>query len=246
MILGIKKRYWIIAAIELFLGLFFYKFVYAYQFTGILLCCLAALTMVFGVLNLVKRAIFRTILIVLLVVAAFMAVVTGTNIHSASKGSPDPEADYVIVLGAGVNGTEPSASLRERIAAAQSYAEAYPNAILILSGSQGPNEDISEGLCMYNKLTEAGIDPNRLYIEDQADDTEQNIQFSLELIAEVFGETPDTVCIISSEYHLLRAGLHGEELGITPVLYPARTANRLYYCNMFLREIVAIWEYKFL
>ena len=241
--LGIRKRYWIVAGVEFGLGLFFYYLVYAYQFTGLLLMGLAALTMVFGVLNLVKRTIFRMILIVLLIVGSVLAVITGINIHKSSKGSPDPRADYAIVLGAGVNGTEPSASLRERIQAAKTYAETYPEAILILSGSQGPNEGISEAQCMYNKLTEAGISPSRLYIEDQADDTEQNIQFSLDLIEKELGETPDTVCIISSEYHLLRAGMHGEALGLTPLLYPARTENRLYFCNMFLREIVAVWEF---
>ncbi len=241
--LGIRKRYWIIAGTEFVLGLFFYYLVYAYQFTGLLLMGLAALTMVFGVLNLVKRTIFRTILIALLVVGSVMAVITGSQILKSSKGSPDPRADYAVVLGAGVNGTEPSASLRERIQAAKTYAETYPEAILILSGSQGPNEGISEAQCMYDKLTEAGISPSRLYIEDRAEDTEQNIRFSLELIEREFGEVPDSVCIISSEYHLLRAGKHGEALGITPLLYPARTENRLYFCNMFLREIVAIWEF---
>ncbi len=241
--LGIRKRYWIIAGVEFALGLFFYYLVYAYQFTGLLLMGLAALTMVFGVLNLVKRTIFRTILIALLIVGSVLAVITGINIHKISKGSPDPQADYAIVLGAGVNGTEPSASLRERIQAAKTYAETYPKAILILSGSQGPNEGISEAQCMYDKLTEAGISPSRLYIEDQAEDTEQNIRLSLDLIDREFGEVPDSVCIISSEYHLLRAGKHGEALGITPLLYPARTENRLYFCNMFLREIIAVWEF---
>jgi len=241
--LGIRKRYWIIAGAQFALGLFFYYLVYAYQFTGQLLMCLAVVTMAFGVLNLVKRAIFRTIFIVLLIAGAILAIITGTHIHKSSRGSPDPQADYAIVLGAGVNGTEPSASLRERIQAAKTYAETYPDAILILSGSQGPNEGISEAQCMYDKLTEAGISPSRLYIEDQADDTEQNIQFSLDLIQQEFRKAPDTVCIISSEYHLLRAGMHGEALGITPLLYPARTENRLYFCNMFLREIVAVWEF---
>lgn len=244
--LGIKKRYWIVAAAQLGLGLFFYYLVYAYQFTGLLLCGLAVVTMIFGVLNLVKRVIFRTIFLALLIVASILAVITGVDIHKSSKGSPDPKADYAIVLGAGVNGTEPSASLRERIHAAKTYAEAYPDAILILSGSQGPNEGISEAQCMYNKLKEAGISPSRLYIEDQAEDTEQNIQYSLNLIEKEFGSAPESVCIISSEYHLLRAGMYGETLGITPLLYPARTENRIYFCNMFLREIAAVWEFKFL
>ncbi len=240
---GIHKRYWIIAGVEFGLGLFFYFLVYAYQFTGLIFFGLAALTMVFGVLSLAKRPIYRRILIVLLIAGTILALITGIGIHRSSKGSADPRADYAIVLGAGVNGTKPSASLRERIKAAKAYADTYPDAILILSGSQGPNEAISEAKCMYELLIESGLSPSRLYMEDQADDTEQNIRFSLDLIEKEFGELPDTVCIISSEYHLLRAGKYGKAQGITPLVYPARTENRLYYCNMFLREIVAIWEF---
>lgn len=242
--LGIRKRYWIIAGSALGLGLFFYFFVFAYQFTGLLLCGFAVLTMAFGALNLVKRTIYRTIFIAVLTIAAVLSVITGISIIRSSNGSPDPRADYVIVLGAGVNGTKPSASLRERIVAAKIYAETYPEAILILSGSQGPNESMSEAQCMYDNLVLAGVSPSRLYIEDQADDTEQNILFSLDLIEQEFGHRPETVCIISSEYHLLRAGMYGEAAGVTPLLYPARTENRLYFCNMFLREIAAVWEFK--
>ena len=241
--LGIRKRYWIIAGVEFLLGLFFYFLVYAYQFTGMIFFGLSVLTMVFGLLTLAKRPIYRNILIGLLAAGSVLALITGIGIHRSSKGSPDPRSDYAIVLGAGVNGTKPSASLRERIRAAKAYAEAYPDAVLILSGSQGPNEDISEAQCMYDQLIATGLSPSRLYMEDQADDTEQNIRFSLDLIEKEFGESPDTVCIISSEYHLLRAGKYGKEQGITPLVYPARTENRLYYCNMFLREIIAIWEF---
>lgn len=240
---GIRKGYWVTAATFFVLGLFFYFLVYAYQFTGMCFWGLALLTMAAGLVSRAKKIIFPIIFIGIMVIGLILAVSTGEDILKNCKGSPDPKADYAIVLGAGVNGTEPSASLRERIKAAKTYAEAYPEAILILSGSQGPNEGISEAQCMYDKLTEAGISPSRLYIEDQADDTEQNIQFSFDLIQREFGQTPETVCIISSEYHLLRAGMHGQELGITSVLYPARTENRLYFCNMFLREIVAIWEF---
>jgi uncharacterized SAM-binding protein YcdF (DUF218 family) len=239
---GIRKRYWIVALVQLGLGLIFYFFIYGYRFTGLLLCGLALITLAFGVLNLVKRTIFRTIFLCVLIGVFALAVCTGIAIHKSSKGSPNPRADYAIVLGAGVDGTEPSPSLRERITAAAEYAEAHPHAILILSGSQGENEEISEARCMYNKLSEAGISPSRLYIEETAEDTEQNISHSLALIQEQFGKAPETVCIISSEYHLLRAGKYAEAQGITPLLYPSHTQNPLYYCNMFLREILAIWE----
>lgn len=240
--LGIRKRYWIIALAQFGAGLFFYFFVYAYQFTGILLCGLAAITMAFGLLNLVKRTIFRTIFICVLAVGLLFAVITGIQIGSTCSGSDDPEAEFVIVLGAGVNGTQPSASLSERLYAAKAYAQKYPNAILILSGGQGNNEDISEAKCMYDWLVKRGVPASRLRMEDQATSTVENIEHSMVLIEEEFGTRPETVCIISSEYHLLRASKIAESLDVDALLYPAETQNKFYFCNMFLREIFGIWH----
>lgn len=241
--LGIRKRYWIVALGQLAAGLICYYFIYGYSFTGLLLCGLSVITMAFGVLNLVKRAIFRTIFICALIVGTLLAAITAGQIHSCSKGSEDPEAAYAIVLGAGVDGTEPSIALRERAMAAKEYAKRYPEAILVLTGCQGEGEEISEARCMYELLKEEGIPTSRMLLEEQATNTEENIAFSLEVIREATGETDIySVCIISSEYHLLRAQKYARRF-VTPRLYPAKTENRLYYCNMLLREIVGIWKF---
>ena len=240
--LGIRKRYWIIALAQFGAGLFFYFFVYAYQFTGILLCGLALVTLAFGALNLVKRTIFRTVFICALAAALVFAVITGIQIGTTVSGSEDPEAEFVIVLGAGVNGTQPSASLSERLHAAKAYAEEYPDAILILSGGQGNNEDITEAQCMYDWLVKHGVPADRLRMEDQATSTVENIEFSMELIEKEFGRKAKSVCVISSEYHLLRASKIAESIGVDVLLYPAETQNKFYFCNMFLREIFGIWH----
>ena len=243
--LGIKKRYWIISAILLVVGLIYYKFIYGYSFTGLLLCGGSVLTMVFGALNLVKRVIFKILFYSALVVGLVMAIFTGKEILTSSQGSEDPKADFVIVLGAGVDGTEPSISLQERILAAKNYALKYPDSVLILTGCQGEYEDISEAQCMYDRLVAEGLSPQRLILEEQAQNTEENIAFSLELIREAYGEeATESVCIISSEYHLYRAGLYASTHGIEAKLYPAETENRLYYLNMFLREICGIWKFR--
>ena len=74
-------------------------------------------------------------------------------------------ADAVIVLGAGVNGTEPSLSLRTRLDAALDYLERWPEIPVILTGGQGYGEEITEAACMYAYLTEHGADPQRLILE---------------------------------------------------------------------------------
>ncbi len=240
--LGIRKRYWIVALAQFGAGLFFYFFVYAYQFTGILLCALSVVTIAFGALNLVKRTIFRTIFLCAVTLGFVMAVITGVQIGTTASGSEDPEADFVIVLGAGVNGTQPSASLSERLRAAKIYAEEYPDSILILSGGQGNNEDITEAKCMYDWLIAHGVSATQLRMEDQATSTVENIEFSMALIEEEFGKRPESVCIISSEYHLLRASKIAESVNVDALLYPAETQNKFYFCNMFLREIFGIWH----
>ena len=235
-----KKKYWISALILFGAGILTYLYVYAYQFTGIMLCVLGAVRLAFGILNTCKRKVFYMAFCIALAVLTVAMIVTSIGIVKHMDGEKTHEGKYVIVLGAGVNGEKPSASLLERLQAAKNYAEEYPDAILILSGAQGEREEISEAQCMYNWLVENGVSASRLRLEERATTTEENIRYSLELIEDEI----TTVSIISSEYHLLRAELIAEDLGITMQGYAAETANKLYFCNMFLREIFAIWKMK--
>ncbi|MBE6984183.1 MAG: YdcF family protein [Ruminococcaceae bacterium] len=237
-----KKRYWVPALMLLGAGLFCYFFVYGYQFTGGLLCALGAVRFAFGLLNLCRRKIFSIIFSVCFCAGIILMIATGIWIGLNMGGSEQPQAEYAVVLGAGVNGTAPSQSLKERIDAALHYAQEYPNTVLILSGGQGKNESITEAQCMYEHLVDAGIDADRLWKEEQANTTNENLLFSMALIEEKTGAKPEKIAVISSEYHLLRASLIAKELGLEMLGYPAGTSNPLYFCNMFLREIFAIWN----
>lgn len=241
------RRYWMPAVVLLLLGLIFYFGVYAYGFTGVLLCLAAAGVAVFGAVDALKGRFPRAMkhlhrmLCVGLALVLLAAVGTGIWIGVCASGSENIAEDYVIVLGAGVNVTAPSQSLRERLEAAQAYLEAYPEAVCILSGGQGDYEDITEAQCMFNWLTERGIDKERLRMEEQAGNTEENLAFSLALIEAETGMRPARAAVISSEYHLLRAELLGRQQGISLSGYPAHTENRIFFCNMFLREICGVW-----
>ena len=128
-----------------------------------------------------------------------VAAVTGCFIIRGAYGNPGQDCRYVIVLGAGVNGSVPSLSLRERIDAAYEYLVAYPQAICIVSGGQGNNEDISEAECMFRELTAMGIEADRVWMEDKATSTRENLRFSLALIEQRTGSRPESVGLISSE-----------------------------------------------
>ena len=113
---------------------------------------------------------------------------------------PPEGLDYIVVLGAWVNGTQPSGSLRNRIEVAAEYLEANPNTIAVLSGGQGADEDISEAWCMYENLIAKGIDPERLILEDRSTDTVENLRYSREFIP-----VDATVGLVTNNFHIYRA-----------------------------------------
>lgn len=242
-----RPRYWIPAAGLLAAGLVLYFAVYGYDFAGVLVCLLAAAFLVFGLVDSGRRRFpkamhcLHRVLWVLAALGLAVALGTGIWIAASTGGAAQPQADYVIVLGAGVDGDTPSQSLRERLSAAQRYLETYPEAIAILSGGRGSGESVTEARCMYDWLTARGIDPDRLRMEEQAASTQENLEFSLNLIQAETGVRPETVAVISSEYHLCRASLLAKRAGVQMLGYPARTENRVFFCNMLIREICGVW-----
>ncbi len=217
-----------------------------YRFSAGICLGIAALIGLFRLLILLGKTrpklsnVLRQILAVGLSLGILAAAVTGAIILGASYGRTEQECGRLIVLGAGVNGTVPSLSLRERLDAAYDYLQEHPNTICIVSGGQGRGEEISEAECMYRYLTSKGIDPQRIIQENQATSTQENLVYSMALIGP---EHASTVGIVSSEYHLYRAGLMARELGMDPIMIPAETTYLSLRVNYFLREIAAVWYY---
>ena len=242
-----RRRYWIPGAALLALGLLLHFFVYGYSFGGFLVCLLALLPLSLGCIDALRSrfprgmAHLRRIVWGLTALLLAAAVGTGLWIQTVSRGAAQDAADWVVVLGAGVNGTEPSASLRERLGAAEDYLQRNPEATAVLSGGMGEGEQITEARCMYDWLTARGVDPARLRLQEQASTTQENLRYSLDLIEAESGRRPEQLAVVSSDYHLLRAELLARRQGVQALGVPARTGNRLFFGNMLLREICGVW-----
>lgn len=190
--------------------------------------------------------VLSKVLLGLLILGIVAAGITAGFILKAAHPSERVSCRYFVVLGAGVNGTEPSRSLNERLNAAYNYLCANPESVAILSGGQGRGEDITEAACMYRELTELGISPSRLLLDEQSFSTIENLQFSLELLEKELGFRPDQVGVVSSEYHIFRAKLFAKSLGVEAQGIPAATTRISLRLNYFLREIAAVWKYLLL
>lgn len=243
---------WLVPAAFVTLGIFFYTFIHGHSFLGLICFCIAGIIACYYLIRLL-RAVDRmaekwvhTIFTTVLCLGLSLCAVTEAVILRASVGDPDSSCDYMVVLGAKVNGTTPSLSLSDRIDAACDYMTAHPEVTAILSGGQGDDEGISEAQCMYDQLTKRGIDPERLWLEDKATSTWENIRFSMDLIEEKTGARPETIGLLSSEYHLFRAQLFAGECGVDTVGIPAKTSWLSLRLNYFTREVAGVWHYLIL
>ena len=156
-----------------------------------------------------------------------------------ARTDTDAHPDTIVVLGAGVNGSTPSLSMCNRLDAALTYLNANPAATVIVSGGQGPGEDITEAKAMADYLTAHGIDSARIVQEDRSRTTRENLENSFAILRARGGDPADGVGIVTSEYHLYRAKRMARSLGADPAGIAAETTLLSMRINYFIREAVA-------
>ena len=230
---------------------FFLKFVVpGYSFSALVCCCLIAIIAFYEVTRMLRprypqvMKILRRIFTVCLCIGLLVVGITECIIIHASFGSPKEQVEYMVVLGAKVRDDGPSVSLWDRIYAAAEYMEEHPNVTAIVSGGKGSDEPMTEAQAMYDELVALGIDPNRIWLEDKATSTWENINFTLDLIEEKAGERPTKLGVLSSEYHLFRASLFADACGVEEFVgVPAPTSRLSQMINHFMREVAGVWHY---
>lgn len=220
-----------------------------YSFSALVCLCIMGIILFYNVTYILRNRfpktirIFRRIFTTCLAVGLIVVGITECIVISASFGDPHKHCEYMVVLGAKVRDDGPSVSLQNRIDAAYDYMTAHPDVIAIVSGGQGPDEPMTEAQCMRDELVAMGIDPDRIWMEDAATSTWENMNFTLNLIEEKTGARPDTLGVLSSEYHLFRASLFAEACGVEFVGIPARTSLLSQKINHFMREVAGVWHY---
>ena len=170
------------------------------------------------------------------------AVAEGVILSSMMK-EPAADGEYVIVLGAMVNGTTPSWSLRARIDSAAEYLREHPEAMVVASGGQGADEGIAEGQAIANSLISNGVGAERILIEDKSTSTEENLVFSKALIESHGGSAASKIVVVTSDFHMFRTLRLAEKLGYTGV--SGKTAETLWLLvpQNHVREILAVGYY---
>ncbi len=146
-------------------------------------------------------------------------------------------ADYIVVLGAGIIGKRVTPLLAARIDRGIQLLRRNPKALLIMSGGQGPGEDIPEGEAMAAYAVSKGVEAERILIENRSVSTEENLRFSRELMRK---ERPRIV-IVTTAYHVFRALILARKQGIRCVGFGAKT-KWYFTLNALIREFIGyLW-----
>ena len=168
------------------------------------------------------RILLRAVAVFLIVLALYCAGMTGLMISACAQRVPDGAEPPLVVLGCQVYPDGPSPMLAQRLKRALVYLDAHPNAVCVVSGGTGSNEHLSEAAVMRDWLIAHGVAAERIRTEDRSTNTEENIRFSLELLAEE-GTDVSALAICTDWWHELRGRIWTERAGVSYYSVPCAT-----------------------
>ena len=176
--------------------------------------------------------------------------------------------DYIIIHGAGLDGTRPTPLLAGRIdKALELWSKQHQQGKFVASGGQGADEVVSEAQAMRNYLLEKGVPADAILMEDKSTTTWENLKNSIAVIradratsggtdaasddvtaSDSAGACGNfTTAVVSSDFHVFRCAEYAHNLGIKADGIGSHTKG-WYWPTAFIREFIAItkahlWPY---
>jgi uncharacterized SAM-binding protein YcdF (DUF218 family) len=180
--------------------------------------------------------------VILCVIAASFLIVEGIILsHMRGKASVN-KTEYIVILGCQVNGSLASLPLLRRGYNAVNYLKRHEDVKAVITGGQGPGENITEAEAMRRLLTENGIGEERILIEDKSRSTIENLKFSHEL----YNLLDKNIVIVTSDYHMFRSLSIAKKLGYKNVAGISARSQLSVLPAYLLREYAAVMYYVLL
>jgi uncharacterized SAM-binding protein YcdF (DUF218 family) len=176
---------------------------------------------------------------------AVCTIICAATLFLLSHGVADTanyDEDVLIVLGAGVNGTQVGENLKRRLDSALDYLEKNPDAYIAVSGGQGYQEEISEALAMEEYLLSKGVLKDKIIKEDKASSTYENFVFTKKILDEKIGEDY-TLCFTTNEFHIYRAQKIARKAGFDKITHIHAPTKATTIVSNGIRECLAVIKY---
>lgn len=185
--------------------------------------------------------LLAAVLICALGFAALEALVLSGGRTRTAEGE---EPEIMVIFGCKVNLDGPSVLLRDRLDTALAYLADHPDMTVVVTGGKGDDEHQSEAQAMADYLTDRGVEPERIVLEDQSRNTWQNVNNTLALLrAGAAPQGAEGVLLVSSDFHLTRIRMlweraAGEDYALSTLAAPvSHFPSRI---QMFFREPFAL------
>lgn len=176
------------------------------------------------------------------VLAFGLAVIIAFTSFLALYGRNDNatyEEQTVIVLGCGIRGERVSVGLAKRLNKAYEYHLQNPEAVIIVSGGQGPQEDIPEALAMKRYLVDKGVPEDKIIMEDKSTSTITNFRNSYKIMYEN-NLSEYSVVFVTNGYHVYRAKEYAESKGFKGITHLGTDIIWYTIPMNYMREMLAV------
>lgn len=161
---------------------------------------------------------------------------------SAHEPDANRPVQAIVILGSGSPNCTPSGTLEARLDEGLIQARRWPSARVVVSGGVGLGTQCSEASLMSHYLTYRGLPVERLILEDRSTSTETNLRNSRDLLAQAGIDASAPMLLVSSDYHLIRAGRIARKAGFTDMQGVAAQTPRYLRYNAWLREYFATFS----
>ncbi|MDP4115661.1 MAG: YdcF family protein [Bacteroidota bacterium] len=163
----------------------------------------------------IKNRVLKTATISLIIILTIsFAVIECLVIFNALKNDGNVKADFVLIPGAEVVKGEPSRVLLHRLDKALEYIRKDSDAIVIVSGSIGLGDTLSEAEVMEKYLVTNGVDRKRIIKDNKALNSYQSVKCAKSIIDNINSKDNLKLMIITNGYHIFRMKTIAKATGI--------------------------------
>ena len=196
----------------------------------------AAVLLGFGLWR--RLAQIRWLTVPAIVLVAGFGLVSGFLAGYGLNDTASGDEDAVVVLGAAVFGRQVSPSLAQRLDVAIDYHRSNPTALIVVTGGQGPQEDVTEAAASREYLLARGVPEAAIVVEDRSTSTEENFSFAKVLLDERL-DGDYRVAFVTNEYHVWRASRLAAATGLD-ARHLHSTTRWYVWPSSYLRESAAV------
>ena len=168
-----------------------------------------------------KKRILKCTALFLTAVLLYSLCCAFSIVRYAKRDDRAP-ADCIIVLGAGTNGTTPNAVFRERLHHAVTLYEAGLSDTILLTGGYSPGNARSDAAIAGLWLESQGIPAEAILLEEKSTITQENLQFSKEIMD---SHDLSTSILVSDPLHMKRSMMMAKDYEIEAVSSPTPTTR---------------------